>query len=223
MLLLGGLGFVAVTAIGVLSLRWLDPPTSAVILQYRFGAWLDGKPRPFAYQDWVAWDAIAPTVPLAVVAAEDQRFPVHHGFDLVEIRNALDDWSETGQMRGASTLSQQVAKNLYLWGGRSWVRKGLEAYLTLLIEVAWPKRRILEIYLNIAQFGPKTFGVGAASLQLFRKSARNLSLDEACLLAAVLPNPVDFDAGDPSAYVRQRAAWVARQAKQLGLGYLRDL
>ena len=162
-------------------------------------------------------------MPLAVVAAEDQRFPVHHGFDLTEIQNALAERGASGRVRGASTISQQVAKNLFLWSGRSWVRKGFEVYFTLLIELSWPKRRILEVYLNIAQFGDRIFGVAAASRRFFGKPASALTPRDAALLAAVLPNPVRMRVDQPSPYVRQRAARIHQQTRQLGPDFLSGL
>jgi monofunctional biosynthetic peptidoglycan transglycosylase len=156
---------------------------------------------------------------LAVVAAEDQRFPLHHGFDFAEIGEALEERGN-GRLRGASTISQQVAKNLFLWQGRSFVRKGLEAWLTLWIELLWPKRRILEVYLNLAELGPGVFGVEAASRRTFGKPAARLEAEEAALLAAVLPNPVRYRADAPSSYVRHRAARIRREMDRLGPAYL---
>ncbi len=191
------------------------------MLQRTWERWLDGQAG--IDQRWVPWTAISPAVPLAVVAAEDQRFPVHWGFDLKEIKNALAERGTKGRVRGASTISQQVAKNLFLWSGRSWVRKGLEVYFTVLIELSWPKRRILEIYLNIAQFGDTIFGVGAASERFYRKPPSALTLREAALLAAVLPNPVRMRVDQPSSYVRERAARIRQQARQLGADFLQGL
>jgi len=163
-------------------------------------------------------------VPIAVVAAEDQRFPEHWGFDLGSISDAIRERQAKGRLRGASTISQQVAKNLFLWSRRSWLRKGLEAYFTVIIELSWPKRRILEVYLNIVQFGEHTFGISAASRRFFRKSPSELKEHEAALLAAVLPNPGSMQPHRPSAYVLQRASWVQRQMKVLGgPRYLRGL
>jgi monofunctional glycosyltransferase len=170
--------------------------------------------------DWVDRERIAPAVPLAAIAAEDQHFPNHWGFDLDAIAEVVSERGEGGRVRGASTISQQVAKNLFLWSGRSWVRKGLEAYLTVVIETLWPKRRILEVYVNIAQFGDTVFGVGAASRMYFGKSPAQLSTREAALLAAVLPNPVRYRVAQPSAYVYNRAVWIEAQMRQLGYGYL---
>ncbi|WP_312838640.1 monofunctional biosynthetic peptidoglycan transglycosylase, partial [Pantoea piersonii] len=151
---------------------------------------------------------------LAVIASEDQKFPEHWGFDVNAIETALG--SESERMRGASTLSQQTAKNLFLWDGRSWVRKGLEAGLTVGIETVWTKRRILTVYLNIAEFGQGTFGVEAAAQRYFHKPASRLTIAEAALLAAVLPNPIRFRADAPSGYIRQRQQWIMRQMRQLG-------
>ena len=211
---------IAISVLPVVALRWVDPPTSSFMLQRKFGSGLDGRTAARLDYLWVPWTAISRSVPLAVVAAEDQRFPDHHGFDLVEIQHALAERGTTGRVRGASTISQQVAKNLFLWSGRSWIRKGLEAHFTVLIELSWPKRRILEVYLNIAQFGDRTFGVGAASQRFFRKHASELRLQEAALLAAVLPNPVRMRVENPSAYVRGRAASIQQQARQLGADFL---
>jgi monofunctional biosynthetic peptidoglycan transglycosylase len=158
------------------------------------------------------------------VAAEDQRFPQHRGFDFKQIDKALADRERGRRVRGASTISQQVAKNLFLWPGQSWVRKGIEAGLTVLIELAWPKPRILEVYLNVAEFGRGTWGVQAASRRYFRKDASRLTRSEAALLAAVLPAPRKYRVDAPSKYVRHRQAWIERQMRSLGgNGYLANL
>lgn len=210
---------VVITVALVLPWRWLAPPTSAFMLQYRISA--INTEKPFHHR-WTPWEQISPQTPIAVVASEDQKFPTHHGFDLESIQGALDE--NRKRMRGASTVSQQVAKNLYLWSGQSWLRKGLEAYLTVFVELLWPKRRILEIYLNIAEFGPGVYGVGAASTLYFKKPAGRLSLTESARLAAVLPNPNRFSAARPSPYVLERVAWITLQVNQLGgPGYLKDL
>lgn len=217
------LAFTLVSVLTVAGLRWFDPPVSSFIVQRLVEDWRNGDDEVFVYYAWVSWDDISPLVPLAVVASEDQRFPQHRGFDLVEIQNALQDYSESGRLRGASTISQQVAKNLFLWPGRSLIRKGLEAWFTLLLEVFMPKQRILEIYLNIAQFGPDIFGVGPASLRYFNKPPSDLTLKQASLLAAVLPNPERYRADRPSPHVRKRANWIRKQTQNLGSGYLRHL
>jgi monofunctional biosynthetic peptidoglycan transglycosylase len=199
----------------VLPWRWLQPPASAFMMQAR----AEGTE---VQQRWVCWEAISPQLPIAVVAGEDQKFPEHHGFDTKSIRSVLEEKGPSG--RGASTISQQVVKNLYLWSGRSWIRKGIEAYLTLFVETLWPKRRILEIYLNIAEFGPGIYGAEAAAGSFFGKPASALNEREAALLAAVLPSPKRMSAGKPSAYVQQRAEWIRRQMQQLGgVSYLENL
>jgi len=216
--------FVLLSLLLVLPLRWLDPSTSAFMVWHRVDARLEGRQPPALFHEWADWDAIAPDVALAVVAAEDQRFPEHQGFDLVQIRKALARHENGGRLRGASTISQQTAKNLYLWPGRDWVRKALEAWLTVLIEASWPKQRILEVYLNIVQFGPDTYGVGAASWRFFDRPPIALEVPQAALLAAVLPNPDVYDVERPSAKVRARQAWIERQMRQLGgTAYLRGL
>jgi monofunctional biosynthetic peptidoglycan transglycosylase len=213
-----------VTVAVVVALRWVDPPTTAFMLRDRLGALLGGEAGYEFRHDWRDWDRISPNAPLAVVAAEDQRFPAHHGFDFEQIDKALADRERGRRVRGASTISQQVAKNLFLWPGQSWFRKGLEAGLTVLIEFAWPKQRILEVYLNVAEFGRGTWGVQAASSRFFRKDAARLTRADAALLAAVLPAPKRYRADAPGPYVRRRQAWIQRQMAALGgPAYLADL
>jgi monofunctional glycosyltransferase len=199
----------------VLCARAIDPPTTSYILQCRIAALLQGRIF-WIEQRWVDLAELSPYAALAVVAAEDQKFPVHHGFDLEAIGDALDESHDGSPVRGASTISQQVAKNLFLWPGRSWLRKGLEAWLTAWIELLWPKRRILEVYLNVAEFGPGVFGVEAASLRSFGKPAAALDPGEAALLAAVLPSPRRFRAEAPSDALRRRADRILAQMQRLG-------
>ena len=164
---------------------------------------------------WVPWSDIGTSMPIAVVAAEDQKFADHLGFDLDSIKQSVEDYAEGEALRGASTISQQVAKNLYLWSGRNFFRKALEAYLTVLVETSLSKQRILEIYVNVAEFGPGLYGVGEASEYYFEKEPAELSDEEAALLAAVLPNPKQLHADDPSPYVRERQRWILSQIKRL--------
>jgi len=206
--------FVLGSMLLVLVLRWVPLPGSSYMVQTAISAWWSGQ-GPLRYE-WTPYARIAPAAALAVIAGEDQRFPEHHGFDFVEIQDALEDQDEGKPMRGASTLSQQVAKNLFLWPGRSLLRKALEAWFTVLLELFWSKQRILEVYLNIAEFGERTFGVGAASLRFFAKPAARLSNEEAARLAAVLPNPLRYRVEQPSAYVRARQRWIEQQMRQLG-------
>ncbi len=203
------------SVLAVLVLRWVPPLTSGVMVERRLGAFVAGKSYSLDYR-WVSRERIAKHAGLAVIAAEDQHFPTHHGFDLESLQKAIDAHEEGRRLRGASTISQQVAKNVFLWSGRSFVRKGLEAYFTVLIELTWPKRRILEVYLNVAEMGPGVFGVEAASQRFFRKPAAKLTPSEAALLAAVLPNPIRLKAERPSAYVESRRAWILQQMAQLG-------
>lgn len=164
--------------------------------------------------NWVPINTISPALAVAVVASEDQKFPDHFGFDIEAIQSALSE--DRGRMRGASTLTQQLAKNLYLWPGRSLFRKGLEAWLTLWIEITWSKQRILEVYLNVVEFGPGVYGVGEASKTFFNKSPAELTRHEAALLAAVLPNPKQLSADRPSPYVYQRARAIQEAMSYLG-------
>jgi len=200
--------FLVLSWLPVLALRWLDPPTTAFML-------LDPDARADLDYDWADWASISSSVPLAVVASEDQKFPSHFGFDLESIRDAIDDSQNGGRLRGASTISQQVAKNLFLWNGRSFLRKGIEAYFTVLIEVTWPKQRILETYVNVAEFGPGIFGIGAATRRFFAGTPSTVSDSQAALLAAVLPNPKRLRADQPSAYVRERQRWILGQMGRL--------
>ncbi len=204
------------TGLCVLVLRFVPPPTSAFMLERRIDAWRAGQ-RDFVLKyQFIPLAKISSELPIALVAGEDQKFPLHHGFDVQAIADAVDDADEGARLRGASTISQQVAKNLFLWGGRSFVRKGLEAYFTVLLELTWPKSRILEVYANIAEFGDGIYGAQAAAREFFGKSAQQLSAHEAALLAATLPNPRRLRADRPSAYVLRRADWIERQVRQLG-------
>ncbi|HGU6621650.1 TPA: monofunctional biosynthetic peptidoglycan transglycosylase [Citrobacter amalonaticus] len=192
-------------------------PFSAVMVERQIGAWLQGDFGYVAHSDWVSMDEISPWMGLAVIAAEDQTFPDHWGFDIAAIEKALShNERNENRIRGASTLSQQTVKNLFLWDGRSWLRKGLEAGLTVGVETVWSKKRILTVYLNIAEFGDGVFGVEAAAQRYFGKPASRLTQSEAALLAAVLPNPLRFKVAAPSGYVCSRQAWILRQMRQLG-------
>lgn len=193
----------------VLLLRFVPPPTTSFMIQTAFRNGL------YAYR-WQPYEQIASNMALAAIAAEDQRFPMHSGFDIDAINAALRDAENGASLRGASTITQQVAKNLFLWPGGSFVRKAIEAWLTFLIELMWSKQRILEMYLNIAQFSDRTFGVEAASQYFFQVSAQNLSAEEAALLAAVLPGPELYSLDDPSWEVLDRQNWILTQMNQLG-------
>jgi monofunctional biosynthetic peptidoglycan transglycosylase len=200
----------------VLLLRWVDPHYSAFMAETQISAWTHRDSSYVWRHSWVDLTHISPNLPLAVVASEDQKFPEHWGFDVAAIEKAYALNQHSHRVRGASTISQQVAKNLFLWSGRSYFRKGLEAYFTVLIEGFWPKRRILEIYLNIAEFGYGTYGAEAAAQRFFHKNAAHLSRSDAALLAAVLPNPEKFSAAAPSRYILERRDWILRQMQALG-------
>ncbi|MBN1239820.1 MAG: monofunctional biosynthetic peptidoglycan transglycosylase [Gammaproteobacteria bacterium] len=200
--------WLGVTAGAVALLRYVDPPVTAMMFQ---------QPVPLreVQHHWVERRAIAVAAAHAVIAAEDQRFLTHNGFDLESIERALEDYRAGEGLRGASTITQQVAKNLFLWPGRSFVRKGVEAYFTLLIEAFWTKERTLEVYLNVAELGTGVFGVEAAARRFFRTSAGELTAEQAALLAAVLPSPRRYSVEQPSDYVRGRRDWVLGQMRSL--------
>lgn len=192
----------------VLALRWVDPPTTAFMLQ-------DTSERRPLLHEWTPWSRIGEQLPLAVVASEDQKFADHFGFDLKSIQSSIEDYEDGEGLRGASTISQQVAKNLFLWPGRSFVRKGLEAYFTLLIELSWSKQRILEVYLNVAEFGPGIYGAGAATKHFFDRAPSEVSAQEAALLAAVLPNPKRLRVDRRTDYLAERQSWIVTQMARL--------
>jgi monofunctional biosynthetic peptidoglycan transglycosylase len=217
------LAFVVVTWLPVLILRFVPPLTSAYMVERKLSQAWHGN-RAFAiHYDWVSFKHIAPVAPLAMVAGEDQTFPFNHGFDIASIKSAIAEADEGGRLRGASTITQQTARNLFLWSGGGFFRKGLEAYFTVLIDITWPKRRVLEVYANIAELGDGIYGVEAASQAYFHEPASRLTAHQAALLAAVLPNPRGWHADRPSAYVQRRAAWIEQQMRQLGgVAYVLD-
>lgn len=206
----------------VLLLRWVPIPGSMLM----FERWIEARSNPTydSQHRWTPYRAIPDNIKMAVIAAEDQRFAEHHGFDIQAIRAALRHNQRGGSLRGASTLSQQVSKNLFLWSGRSWPRKGLEAWFTLAIETLWPKQRILEVYLNVAEWDDGVFGIGAATQHHFGVAPALLSNQQAAQLAAVLPSPRRWSAANPSAHTLQRSQWIRQQSRQLGgTHYLRQL
>ncbi len=207
---------VFVASIALVALfRFVPVPVTSFMIQ---------DPEVPQHHDWVPWTKISGHAAAAVFAAEDQKFLVHDGFDFKAIDKALGDASRGRRMRGASTISQQVAKNLFLWPGQSWLRKGLEVWFTLWIELLWPKQRIIEVYLNSAEFGRGVWGVEAASRRYFGKPAARLNAPEAALLAAVLPNPGRLRVANPSAYVRERQNWILWQMGMLRrAGLLKEL
>jgi monofunctional biosynthetic peptidoglycan transglycosylase len=200
----------------VLLFRFVNPPISGVMLERLVEARAAGDTDFHLRRRWCRFGDFGAYLPVAVIASEDQRFIEHFGFDTVEMAKAIEDAEDGERMRGASTISQQVAKNLFLWSGRSWVRKGLEAYFTLLIEVAWPKRRILETYLNIAETGDGMFGFCDACVARFGKSCAEIGPYNLALLVATLPNPRKWRADKATPYLHRRATWIVRQMEQLG-------
>lgn len=196
----------------VVPFRWLNPPFTMVMAD----RWLSSETPFYLHQQWLSWEEIPKQAALAVVASEDQRFPLHRGFDFDAIVSAVREASKGRELRGASTISQQVAKNMYLWTGRSWLRKGLEVWFTVLIELIWGKQRILEVYLNIAEWGDGVFGLEAASRYHFSKPAAALTPMQAALLASSLPSPLKYDPARPQQHLIDRARWNMEQQKKLG-------
>ncbi|MCW9095303.1 MAG: monofunctional biosynthetic peptidoglycan transglycosylase [Ignavibacteriaceae bacterium] len=218
------LGIILLSVFSVILLKWINPVTSSIMIQRKINALVTFKERQMIAYEWFNYDDISKQMPLSVIAAEDQNFPFHFGFDFEQIGKALEQHDRGHRLRGASTITQQVAKNLFLWEGRSFIRKGLEAYFTLLIELLWSKERILEIYLNITEMGDMIFGVGAASQIYFRKTPDKLTSSQAALLAAVIPNPLRFLVRKPSSYILQRQNWILNQMSSLGgIDYLKNL
>ena len=196
--------FLSLTVVQVASLRFIDPPVSAFMVSRQLEAWGDGDWGFRIAYDWRDLDEMSPHVPLAMVASEDQNFAEHFGFDIKAIEKARKNNARGRKVRGGSTISQQTAKNLFLWSGRSWVRKGIEAWYTLLIEAMWPKHRIIEVYANIAEFGDGVYGAQAAARTYFHKDANRLSAAEAARMAAVLPSPRRYSITRPGPYVQRR-------------------
>lgn len=214
------LGLILASVLVVALFRWVPPPGSMFMLERKLSA----EHGLVLQRQWRSWEHLPDNLKLAVIAGEDQKFPYHKGFDLNAIRAALAHNEQGGTIRGASTLSQQVAKNLFLWSSRSWARKGLEVWFTALIELIWPKQRILEVYLNSAEWGDGVFGAEAAARHHFGLPVERLNLAQASQLAAVLPNPRRWSAGKPDAYVLNRSSWIRRQMQQLGgIQYLEKL
>jgi monofunctional biosynthetic peptidoglycan transglycosylase len=201
--------FIVVCILWVGVLRFMPPPVTWVMA-------VQAQEQGGVQRTWKPLSAIAPAMPLAVVAAEDQGFFGHQGFEMEAIRKALDHNQRSKRKRGASTISQQTAKNVFLWPGRNFLRKGMEVWFTLLIEGLWGKERIIEVYLNVAETGKGRFGVEATAKACFKRPAAKLTSGQAALIAAVLPSPRRYNACAPSAFVQRRQAWVQRQMSQLG-------
>lgn len=205
----------------VLSLKVIDPPVWSWMIWRELSS-PEGYPDEYRHH-WVDLEQIPVSMQLAVVASEDQRFPLHKGVDLKAVRQAVSEAMDGRGLRGASTLTQQTAKNLFLWPGRDWVRKGMEAPLALLLEGILGKRRVLELYLNIVEFAPGVYGVGAASEYWYQRPVERMSADQSARLAAILPNPWVYQAQPPTDYIRERARWIRQQMRQLGPGWIEQL
>ncbi|HEY4651595.1 MAG TPA: monofunctional biosynthetic peptidoglycan transglycosylase [Pontibacter sp.] len=208
----------------VLLYKWVDPPATLHMVKRRAEAGQAGKNDPAIRYTFVDLEGMSEQLPLAVVASEDQLFLEHHGFDMEAILDAFKRNRKGGTIRGGSTISQQVAKNVFLWHGRSYLRKAVEVYFTVLIELIWGKQRILEVYLNIAEMGDGVFGVEAASQLYFKKPASGVGRQQAALLAAVLPNPIRYSAKNPSGYVLRKRSRIARAMGRLGgVNYIKPI
>lgn len=207
--------FLVLSVAAVFALRYANPPVTSFMIQARVAAAFESEAFTLRHE-WRPIASISAQAPLAVVAAEDQLFPLHGGFDFKSMRRAAQHNEEGGRTRGASTITQQTAKNLFLWPGRSYVRKGIEAWFTVLMEWLWSKQRILEVYLNTAEFGRGIYGVESASRVYFRKDASRLTASEAALLAAVLPSPRRYRADRPGPYLQQRRNQIVEQMHALG-------
>ncbi len=195
----------------LLPLRWFEPATTAFMLSHAIG-----DTTPIADRNWVVRNGMPDALPMSVIASEDQRFAQHDGVDFEAVNQAIAEYRKGQGLRGASTITQQLVKNLYLWQGQNFVRKGLEAYLALWADLLIPKHRVLEIYLNVVEFGDGVYGIEAAARIYFDKSVHELSEWECALLAAKLPAPKRYSVTPPSPYMQQRANWIMRQVEQLG-------
>ncbi len=209
------LGAIMFSILLVTLFRFVPLPGSMVMLERKATAIIDREPMTIQYH-WTPWRSLSDQAKLAVMAAEDQKFPYHYGFDFDQVHAAIQAWQQGRSLRGASTISQQTAKNVFLWSDRSWLRKGLEVWFTMLIELIWPKERILEVYLNVVEWDRGVFGLEAAAQHYYGIGASQVTADQAARLAAVLPNPRDWSPIAPSARVAQRIAWVRQQMRQLG-------
>jgi monofunctional biosynthetic peptidoglycan transglycosylase len=208
--------FLAITVGGVILYRFVPVWITPLMIIRTVQQATDHRRTVRWQQDWVPFEHLSPYLQLAVVCAEDQAFLEHWGFDFQAIEKAIEHNRKSRRLRGASTISQQTAKNVFLWPGRSWIRKGLEVYFTFLIETLWSKERIMTVYLNVIEFGDGIYGAEAAAKHFFNKPARRLNREEAALLAAVLPNPLKRNAARPTALVRNRQQWILSQMRMWG-------
>lgn len=221
--------FVVVTVGIVLVYRFIPPPFTPLMVQRKVEAVFSDSEHTAVHYDWVSYHEVSPLVYQAMIAAEDKKFVNHFGFDWESIERAIkyNERKKGAKVRGASTISQQVAKNVFLWPGRDWVRKGLEAYFTVLIELIWGKQRILEVYVNVVEQGEDNgnliFGVGASAEYFFNREPANLTREQAALMAAVLPSPRRYSIARPSKYVAGRRSFISKQMGGIGKGYLKKI
>lgn len=215
--------FLIITVGSVAVFKFVPIPFTWTMLDQKVDSLMDGEDSEIHYA-WRSYDNVSREMHLAVVAAEDQLFPDHFGFDFKHMQIAYKNNLKGKKVRGASTISQQVAKNVFLWQERSYIRKALEVYFTFLIEIIWGKQRILEVYVNVAEMGKNTFGAEAAAQRYFDKSAKNLSREQAAKLAAVLPSPRKWSVTKPGPYVSRRVPKITRQMRALGgTAYIKGL
>lgn len=199
----------------VILYRFVPVPVTPLMVIRLAEQAFDSKKEMRLYKDWVSIEKMSRHAPQAVVAAEDQKFMDHRGFDFEAMEKAWENNKKGNRIKGASTITQQTVKNVFLWPSRSYVRKGLEAYFTVLVELLWSKERILEVYLNVIEMGEGVYGIEAAAQTYFNKSASKLSQSQAALIAAVLPNPRRWSPARPTGYIRGRQAWIMRQMNNL--------
>lgn len=213
------IGLILFSIVSIIIMRWINPWGSMLMLERKITNWNVTQQRI-----WKDWDEISDNIKIAVIASEDQNFSNHWGFDFKAINTALEYNKNNKKIHGASTITQQVAKNIFLWPNRSWIRKGFESWFTIWIEFIWPKKRTLEIYLNSVEWGEGIFGIEAASRHYFNVSAKRLTVYQASLLAATLPNPRKWNPAAPNNYVQKKAVWIQNQIKNLGdKNYLKQL
>lgn len=221
-LIFGGLFLLSI--LSVISLRWINPPLSSFMVQRQIEAWWNDEENFELQYEWTNWDNISGYAKVAAITSEDQRFADHWGIDMEQVQKAIEERKRGEDLRGASTITQQTAKNLYLWPAQSYFRKGIEAYFAVLLELFWSKKRILEMYLNIAEFGDGIYGVKAASSRFFNTSPANLSMSQSALLVTALPNPKRYNLANPSGYMIERRNWNLQYMMYLGYqDYLKRL
>jgi len=204
------IAFFTISIVSVILYKWVPVPFTSLMLIRNVAHWSKGESANFSH-NWVSIDEISPNLVKAVIVSEDQKFMEHFGFDLAALEKAYEGNKKGKRIKGGSTITQQTAKNVFLWPKRSYVRKGFEVYFTFLIEVIWSKERIIEVYLNSIEMGNGVFGAEAASQNWFRKPASKLNAYQAASIAAILPNPRKYKATNSSSYIEKRKSWIVRQ------------